>query len=142
MEWERRKDESDEAFAAFSIYLTQERVIKKVAEQIGKSVQLLYRWSSKYDWRGRATAYDNSLIEELRSDTRRQLAKRYRKILSDVISFQDAAAGELRRKDLSRASVTSLTELYAMAKDTELAIMEILKTNEPAREMEIKLVGV
>ena len=142
MEWGRRKDESDEAFAAFSVYLTEERIIKNVAAKVGKSVQLLYRWSSRYDWRGRATAYDNSLIEELRSDTRRQLAKRYRKILSDVISFQEMAAAELRRKDLSRTSVTSLTELYAMAKDTELAVMELLKINEPAREMEIKLVGV
>ena len=142
MEWGRRKDESDEAFAAFSIYLTEERIVKKVAAKVGKSVQLLYRWSNRYDWRGRATAYDNSLIEELRSDTRRQLAKRYRKILSDVISFQEMAAAELRRKDLSRTSVTSLTELYAMAKDTELALLELLKMNEPARAMEIKLVGV
>lgn len=140
MIWERREDEGDEAWAAFSVYLTQERMIKKVAERVGKSPTLLYRWSSKYEWQARATAFDNSLIEELRSDTRRQLAKRYRKILSDVVSFQERASEELRRKDLSKASVKSLTELFSMAKDTELAVLELLKMNEPAREMEIRIV--
>ena len=56
------------------------------------------------------------------------------------ISFQERASAALREKDLSKASVTSLTELFSMAKDTELAVMELLKMNEPAREMEIRIV--
>lgn len=63
--WHRLENETDAAFSAFKIYLALEpRSISKVAKKLSKSLSLIKRWSAKYDWRNRAIAYDNSILEE------------------------------------------------------------------------------
>ncbi len=138
--WHRRSDESNEAWEAFEKYLFGSRSYNRVATELKKSGTLIYRWAHKYGWKERAAAYDNELLEKVRNEARRDLSERYRRILADAIAFQEKASAALREKDLSKASVKSLTELFGMAKDTELAIYELLKMNEPARDMEIKII--
>lgn len=58
--WDRREAESPEAFEAFRAYrdLGVGRSIRKVAEQLDKSRQLVGRWSADHDWVERAGAWD------------------------------------------------------------------------------------
>lgn len=59
--WFRFEGESKVAFDAFEIYLNlgTERTNKATAKRVGKSVQLMDRWSSKNEWVRRARAWDN-----------------------------------------------------------------------------------
>ena len=57
--FEQQPTEGDRAFAAFSLYLSlgPERSLAKVSRELGKSLTLVGRWSSKYDWPVRVTAH-------------------------------------------------------------------------------------
>ena len=57
--FERQAKESEKAFAAFSIYLSQgpERSLAKVAAKLSRSKVMMERWSRRWDWRGRLVAY-------------------------------------------------------------------------------------
>ena len=59
LEFEQQTKESNKAFAAFALYLGMgsERSLRAVGEKLGKSEGLLQRWSSRYDWPGRVSAY-------------------------------------------------------------------------------------
>lgn len=69
--YEKREDESLEAFEAFAIYrdMGAERSQSKVAAQLGKAVQLMARWSSGNKWTKRCHAYDREM------DRREQVGK-------------------------------------------------------------------
>ena len=57
--FEKQPRESDKAFAAFSLYLSQgaERSTREVGKQLGKSEGLIERWAAKFDWRSRVAAH-------------------------------------------------------------------------------------
>ena len=57
--FERLPRESEKAFAAFSLYLSQgpERSIEECARKLLKSSRLLRRWAHQFDWRSRVAAH-------------------------------------------------------------------------------------
>src|ERR1043166_6015550 len=56
---EHGKTESAIAYAAFQkYYLMRKRSLRKVAQALGKSLQLLERWSSEFHWVERAKSWD------------------------------------------------------------------------------------
>lgn len=65
-EWERKKGESSEAYAAFKLYyqMGDKRSCSKVAQSLLKSRVLITGWCSKWDWVERARAYDNELARQ------------------------------------------------------------------------------
>lgn len=65
-EWERKKGESSEAYAAFKLYyqMGAKRSCSKVAQSLLKSRVLITGWCSKWDWVERARAYDNELARQ------------------------------------------------------------------------------
>ena len=50
--WERQKGETPQAFEAFSIYrdMGSSRSTAKVGRKLGKSKNLMDRWSSRWEW--------------------------------------------------------------------------------------------
>lgn len=58
--WERARDESTEAYAAFVLYreLGPDRSLRAAARQLGKSERLLKRWSSRHRWQDRMAAWE------------------------------------------------------------------------------------
>jgi len=57
--FEQLENESDKAFAAFSLYLSlgPQRCIAAVGHKLGKSVALIERWSARWRWAQRVTAH-------------------------------------------------------------------------------------
>lgn len=123
--WERLENESDVAFSAFKTYLEMEdRSIEKVSKKLSKSAALLYRWSRQFDWKKRAIAWDNSLLEELRIKEKQNLSKTIRRQLENLKIFQERAADGLNQKNLSKASVKSLNEMYHSALQAQWKLLE------------------
>lgn len=111
--WERQKEESDKAFNAFKIYLEmEERSIQKVADLTQRERSLIQRWSAKYNWRERVTAWENELLAE----KRKAYLKRYNKFLDKQFAgnerIQEKALKIFEEKDLSKISWKSWIELY------------------------------
>ena len=65
-EWERKKGESSEAYAAFKLYyqMGDKRSCTKVVQKLNKSRALITGWCGKWDWVERARAYDNELARQ------------------------------------------------------------------------------
>ena len=61
--FEQQACESNKAFAAFSLYLSlgAERGLREVARKLDKSLTVVGKWSSKFDWPARVAAYDAHL---------------------------------------------------------------------------------
>jgi hypothetical protein len=61
--FEQQPRESNKAFAAFSLYLSlgAERGLREVARKLDKSLTVVGKWSSKFDWPARVAAYDAHL---------------------------------------------------------------------------------
>lgn len=65
-EWERKKGESSEAYAAFKLYyqMGDKRSCTRVVQKLNKSRALITGWCGKWDWVERARAYDNELARQ------------------------------------------------------------------------------
>ncbi|MEI6197825.1 MAG: hypothetical protein WCS42_26215 [Verrucomicrobiota bacterium] len=63
MIFEKQPRESEKAFAAFSLYLSQgpERSIEECARKLLKSSRLLRRWAKQFDWPARVAAHSAHL---------------------------------------------------------------------------------
>ncbi len=61
--FERLPEESEKAFAAFSLYLSlgPQRGLREVARKLDKSLTVVGDWSKKFDWRARVAAHSAHL---------------------------------------------------------------------------------
>lgn len=62
--FERQPGETNKAYQAFTIYrdMGTDRTLENVARALGKSATLMERWSATYNWKARAMAFDNYLM--------------------------------------------------------------------------------
>lgn len=84
-EWSRRDDESKQSYDAFEIYLNLgiSRTGKATSIKVNKSISLISRWSSKYNWIERARAWDNhntKLFQESYDNATVEIAKRHARL--------------------------------------------------------------
>lgn len=78
--WTRRDAETHVAYEAFRVYL-KVRSVRLTCEELGKSLDLITRWSARHQWVARVTAYDqyigrqdtDSHVEELTKVRHKQL---------------------------------------------------------------------
>lgn len=105
-EWERKKGESSESYAAFKLYyqMGDKRSCAKVAKNLGRSNTLISGWCSKWDWVERARAYDNELARQEFSETCNAIKK---------MNEQQAQIGLLiQKKALEALKEMKSKELY------------------------------
>lgn len=116
--WERQKGESKQAYEAFAVYrdLGAERSQVKASQQLGKSRQLISRWSSQHNWVSRIDEYERE------QNRLRRLANE--KAIRDMNERQAKTAVNMQAKMLQVLSKMDL---------------DGLKPNEIARVMEIGL---
>ncbi len=123
--FEQQRKESDKAFAAFSLYLSQgpERSLAKTAAKLSRSKVLMEKWSSKFDWPARVAAYNSHMAlvereaaEALVREKGVDWAKRYQELREaewqerhNLVVF----AAEVRRRWMARAERCGTLEGYA-----------------------------
>jgi hypothetical protein len=68
-EYEQLAEESARAFEAFSLYLEMgpDRSLSKLAQRLGKSLDLMKRWSSRHSWAQRIAAHAEHLAARQRN---------------------------------------------------------------------------
>lgn len=100
MPWERQIGESHKAFEAFHEYclMGNTRSIRKVAEKLGKSQQLLSRWSSKWDWVNRGREYDNELVRIETEEAKKELAEMRKRQIEMGKYFQAKGVAAIKEK--------------------------------------------
>jgi hypothetical protein len=123
--FEQQPKESEKAFVAFSLYLSQgpERSLAKTAAKLGKSKVMMEKWSRRFDWAARVAAYGThmALVEREAAEamTREKgvdWAKRYQELREaewqerwDLVTF----AAEVRKRWMARAERCGTLEGYA-----------------------------
>lgn len=120
--WERQPDETPKAYEAFCIYRDlkdirdpeSKRSLDLVVQEMGKSRTLFERWSSKYEWVKRVTAYDDEqerLVREEEEKQRikdiREMRKRHAKIANSMMlkaarALDNIPEDEIKAGDISR----------------------------------------
>jgi hypothetical protein len=125
----RKTIESAPAFAAFRAYCTMgsTRSIRLVARALGKSAQLIARWSSHWNWQERVRAYDNFVSEQETAAfilERRSMARRQAQL--GVLGQNIAATGLVQIQE----------QLQAAGQKRPLKVHEIARLLEVSSRLE------
>ena len=128
--WERREDESPAAFEAFKLFLQGNRKVSEVVKKLKKSASLIYRWAHENNWQERSIAYDNSIIEETRLAVKQALGAEILRQWKEQICLQKSAFDALKEKDLSKASVHALSEIYFTAQQAQWQLIDRLHLDD------------
>ena len=123
--FEQQDRESDKAFAAFSLYLSQgpERSLAKTAAKLGRSKVMMEKWSRRWAWPARVAAYGEHMAlvgreaaEAMVREKGVDWAKRYQELREaeweerwKTVEF----AAEVRRRWMARADRCGTLEGYA-----------------------------
>jgi uncharacterized protein YnzC (UPF0291/DUF896 family) len=111
--WFRQKGESRKAYEAFAVYrdLGAARSQAKVAERLGKSLELMKRWSAKHEWVDRAASFDANEEFELMSAEREERIKMRRNDAKIARMMMQKAVDALQLVEPKDLSPTQLREL-------------------------------
>jgi hypothetical protein len=111
--WEQQLKESEEAYEAFIRYRDQprgERSQAKVAESLGKSTQLISRWSSTWNWVARCQAWDahrQTAADEAQIQAIRDMNSRH---ATDAVELQKRAIEGLKKVNISALTASQLLD--------------------------------
>lgn len=126
--WERQPGESAKAFAAFAHYrdLGPGRSLRQTGADLPKSIQLLKRWSTRWDWRERAQAHDaeqdrtgRAAAAEAAREEAEQLRRRQLQDGRDLQRLARAGVAQLIERD----SETGESRLRRQLKVTEIVAL-------------------
>ncbi len=125
LRFEQQEKESDKAFAAFSLYLSQgpERSLAKTAAKLGRSTVMMEKWCRRWAWSARVAAYNSHMAlvereaaEALVREKGVDWAKRYQELREaewqerqNLVAF----AAEVRQRWMARAERCGTLEGYA-----------------------------
>lgn len=134
--WQRRADESEEAYEAAHMYFTwgAARSVYKVAKKLGKDPSLMRRWSSRHEWKARVTNYDQSRPDVLRAaldDSIRKQAEYWRE--KDEQSRQQVYRGTTqmtaRAEEMFASPVATVITKRRIGADGAIEIRTVRKSN-------------
>ncbi len=119
--WERQDGESAQAFQAFAEYrdMGPDRSMAKVGQKLGKSTQLMERWSSQWHWTVRADAWDDELDRRSCKELQKGIA-------------------EMRKNHVSIAKAMLVKALHAleMIPTDKMTLRDIATTVDVASKLE------
>lgn len=116
--WERQENETEQAFEAFCLY-REIRSCAKVAGQLGKSVQLMQRWSGEWQWVSRCRDYDNALQGAEFEERRAQIKAMQKKHLQTADTLQTKALEAIGKLDMEELSPKVLLEYLKLGVELE-----------------------
>ena len=122
--WERQKNESSKAYAAFCVYrdLGPERSLDKALSEANKKPtnrRHWSRWMEKYRWYERAQAYDDYIERKKRKEKEKailEMADRHVKLSK---AFQQRLAQRLQQIDPSELSPSDMAKWLDVATKLE-----------------------
>lgn len=142
--WERQPGESTKAFEAFDLYckLGEERSIRKVAQKLNKSTQLLGRWSSQWNWVIRARDYDNEIKrKEIQAEKKAFQAMRKRQI-GMAVQFQKKAYEALQSLPIEEMTPKDIKEFMKLGAEMERANMGLAALEQSREESDETTVDI
>lgn len=142
--WARAENESDPAHGAFLRYrdMGHERSLAKVARELGKSKQLMERWSRRWRWRQRVDAWqrdaDVTLLlarnEEIRISSERQARQATTAITAMMLPHLALATRLREDPELVNLMATgSVDRLLSLAARTAGPIVSLMQAERLAR---------
>lgn len=133
--WEQQTDESDVAYQAFATYRDLGRGNRsnaKVSAQLGKSVALMNRWSSKWSWVLRASAWDRH-EERIHHEQMRSL-----RLKAEKRNAQFAAAAVA----VATRGLNTIAQKLGKEGAPDLTVMEVARLVEAAGRIEKTALGM
>jgi len=124
--WEQQPGESAKAFEAFAIYrdMGVERSVRKVTQRLNKSLTLIGKWSSRYNWPERARANDRDLDRQAHAQAVRDVRSMTNRHIRIAMQLQAKALEALEQ--LNVATLSPKMQLAFLAKATEIERMNRL----------------
>ena len=125
--WDRQKHETQKAFAAFVVYrdLGPDRSQEKAAAELGKSRQLLNKWSVKWSWVTRARDYDDHLDALRQKAAADEIQGSRRRHLTLARTFLAAITERLKEMDPDELPVQNLDRVLRTVVEIELASLGV-----------------
>jgi len=107
--WERQPAEGNKAFQAFELYrsMGHERSLSKVGRELGKSTQLLSRWSSRHEWQKRVAAWDAHEAQTINAEVLAGTAEMRRRQCQQALALQTRA--QERVQNMSKEEIAALS---------------------------------
>lgn len=139
--WERRENESAQAYEAFVAYLNfgADRSVRAVGQKLGKSRALLERWSAAYDWVARAKAYDAELQRQAYEEAvkaQKKMAARHIKLAVAMQAKATEALAQIALEDIDAKDIVAMmreaTKLERETRESLLAAAAPEKNGENA----------
>jgi len=108
--WEQQKKESAQAYEAFALYRSQgaQRSLRKVAQRLDKSFQIMSRWSRRHKWVDRVRAYDMTISKEVVADEKDAVLRMNKRHMAESHKLQQLVLqriGRIRPEILTPADV-------------------------------------
>ena len=140
--WDRQKDESEQAYAAFLIYrdMGANRSTEKVRQECGKNKRLIERWSSRWKWVERCRAWDNQLQKEAKKAAADELRKMYQRHVKIAMQLQNVAIMSLvetKPADIAPKDLVAFIKVAtAIERESRIAELETARTEAAAHGAE------
>lgn len=96
--WERLPSDTDKSFEAFCIYrdMGSGRTLRKLAQELDKTLTQIGDWSSKHNWIERVSTYDDYLRDEHRKRLEKARLEVAENVLDDYKVLRKAVAKRLK----------------------------------------------
>jgi hypothetical protein len=107
--WDKKPDESQRAFAAFAQFRDAEkRSLKAIADSLNCSVQNVFWWSTRHNWRLRCDAYDLHVSREQNAEFSRSRVRMRERHQRLAVAMGNIAAHGIREWQTKIASGAEL----------------------------------
>ncbi len=119
--WNKQKKETAKAFEAFCVYRNMglERTLEKTADELNKNISLINKWSSKFEWIERTSAYDEYLEEKKLEQQEKEISKMNERHIQESLALQKKALLKLQKLDPGDASVNEMLRMFEMGAKLE-----------------------
>lgn len=119
--WERQPKESIQAFEAFTKYrdMGVNRSLRKVVQEVNKSLTTIGEWSSKHDWVKRAAAWDAEQDRIARNELAAEMAATRKRQRKQAQRMQEKGMELLENINLGDAKLSEVVSLLKAGMEQE-----------------------
>lgn len=126
--WLRQPGDTDKSFEAFTVYRDMppgERRLEEVGRRLGKSGQIISRWSINHEWRARVNAFDRDQDRQYREELDAQRSQVIRKQIRVAGAILGKGVEALNAVDANRMSAGDALRYLLEAMKYEAALYGI-----------------